>query len=71
MLFELCVGNYATHDGPLNDVDGIFQGSIKVLNSEEIIYGYYLIIPNVFNSQEYKMHICMNMKYILHGRTPI
>jgi hypothetical protein len=52
MLFELCVGNYATHDGPLNDVDGIFQGSIKVLNSEEIIYGYCLIIPNVLNSQE-------------------
>jgi hypothetical protein len=33
MLVELCVGNYATHDGLVNGVDGIFQGSIKLLNS--------------------------------------
>jgi len=33
MLVELCVGNYATHDGHVNGVDGIFQGLIKVFNS--------------------------------------
>jgi hypothetical protein len=33
MLVELCVGNYATHDGFVNDVNEIFQGSIKVFNS--------------------------------------
>jgi hypothetical protein len=27
-------------------------------------YEYYLIIPNVVNSQEQRMQICMNMKYI-------
>jgi len=26
MLVELCVGNYATHDGLVNGADGIFQG---------------------------------------------
>jgi hypothetical protein len=33
MLVELCVGNYATHDGLVNGVDGISQGSIKAFNS--------------------------------------
>jgi hypothetical protein len=33
MLVELCVGNYATHDGLVNGVDKIFQGSTKVFNS--------------------------------------
>jgi hypothetical protein len=46
MLVELCVGNYATNDGLVNDVDGIFQGSTKVFNSY-YVYGYYIIIPNV------------------------
>ncbi len=35
-----------THDGLVNDVDGIFQGSTKVFNSY-YVYGYYIIIPNV------------------------
>jgi len=26
MLVELCVGNYATHDGLVNGANGIFQG---------------------------------------------
>jgi hypothetical protein len=34
MLVELCVRNYATHDGLVNGADGIFQGSIKVFNSQ-------------------------------------
>jgi hypothetical protein len=38
MLVELCVKNYATHDGLVNGADGIFQGSIKVFNSQEIIW---------------------------------
>jgi hypothetical protein len=37
-LVELCAGNYATHDGLVNGVDGIFQGSIKIFNSQEVIW---------------------------------
>jgi hypothetical protein len=37
-LVELCGGNYATHDGFINGADGIFQGSIKVFNSQEVIW---------------------------------
>jgi hypothetical protein len=36
MLVELCVGNYATHDAFVNGANVIFQGSIKVLNSQVI-----------------------------------
>jgi hypothetical protein len=50
MLVELCAWNYATHDGIVNGANGIFQ-STKVLNQNKS-YGYYLIIPNVVNSQE-------------------
>jgi len=45
MLVELCAGNYATHDGLVNGVDGIFQGSTKY-SIHKKSYGYYLIIPN-------------------------
>ncbi len=38
MLVELCAKNYATHDGLVNDVDGIFQVSTNVLNSQEVIW---------------------------------
>jgi hypothetical protein len=38
MLVEICAGNYATHDDLVNGVDGIFQGSIKVFNSQEVIW---------------------------------
>jgi len=38
MLVELCVGNYATHDSLVNGVDGIFQESTKVLNSQKVIW---------------------------------
>jgi hypothetical protein len=31
-------GNYATHDGLVNGANGIFQGSTKVFNSQEIIW---------------------------------
>jgi hypothetical protein len=34
MLVELCVGNYSTYDGLLNDVDGIFQALSKSPNSQ-------------------------------------
>ncbi len=51
MLVELCVGNYATHDGLVNGVDGIFQGSTNVFNSQEVIW-ILSNIPNVVNSQE-------------------
>ncbi len=33
MLVELCVGNYATHAGVVNGVNGIFQGLTKTFNS--------------------------------------
>ncbi len=38
MLVELCVGNYATHDGFVNGANGIFQESTKVFNSQEFIW---------------------------------
>ncbi len=38
MLVELCARNYATHDGLVNGVDGIFQWSTKVFNSQEVIW---------------------------------
>jgi len=38
MLVELCVGNYATHDGLVNGANGIFQGSTKVFNSKKVIW---------------------------------
>jgi hypothetical protein len=38
MLIQLCVGNYSTHDGLVNDVDGIFQALCKLLNSQEVIW---------------------------------
>jgi hypothetical protein len=38
VLVELCVINYATHDGHVNGADGIFQGSSKVFNSQEVIW---------------------------------
>jgi hypothetical protein len=38
MLVELCARNYATHNDRVNGVDGIFQGSTKVFNSQEVIW---------------------------------
>jgi hypothetical protein len=38
MLVELCVGNYATHDGLVSGANGIFQGLTNVFNSQEIIW---------------------------------
>jgi hypothetical protein len=38
MLVELCARNYATHDGLVNGVDGIFQGLTKIFNSQEVIW---------------------------------
>jgi hypothetical protein len=38
ILVELCARNYATHDGLVNGVDGIFQGSIKIFNSRKVIW---------------------------------
>ncbi len=38
MLVKLCVRNYATHDGLVNGANGIFQGSTKVFNSQEVIW---------------------------------
>jgi hypothetical protein len=38
MLVELYAGNYVTYDGLVNGANGIFQGSTKVFNSQEIIW---------------------------------
>jgi hypothetical protein len=38
MLVELWAINYATHDGLVNGAYGIFQGLIKVFNSQEVIW---------------------------------
>jgi hypothetical protein len=66
MLVELCVGNYATLDGFVNDVDGTFQGSTKVLNSHEVLWILFNN-PKCGQLTRIKKHICMNMKYVLHG----
>jgi hypothetical protein len=60
------IHNYATCDGPINGVGRIFQGQNNCLIYKKS-YGYCLITPNVVNSQGHKMHICMNMQYVLHG----
>jgi hypothetical protein len=38
MLIKPCVGNYATHDGLFNKVDGIFQYVTKLQNNESLIW---------------------------------
>ncbi len=38
MLVELCVRNYATHDGLVNGANGRFQVSTKIFNSQEVIW---------------------------------
>jgi hypothetical protein len=38
MLVKLCANNYLTHDGLVNGVDGIFQTSSKLLNSQQVIW---------------------------------
>jgi len=38
LLVELCAKNYATHDGLVHGVDGIFKVSTNVLNSQEVIW---------------------------------
>jgi hypothetical protein len=38
MLVDLSVGNYVTHDGLVTGVNGIFQGSTKIFNSQEVIW---------------------------------
>jgi hypothetical protein len=38
MLVELCAKNYGIDDGLVNGVDGIFQVSTNVLNSQEVIW---------------------------------
>ncbi len=38
MLVQLCVGNYSTHDGLINGLNGIFQASSKLHNSQEVIW---------------------------------
>jgi hypothetical protein len=38
MLVEICAKNYATHDGLVHGVDGIFQRSTKLFNSQEVIW---------------------------------
>jgi hypothetical protein len=38
MLAEFCAGNYSTRDGLVNGADGIFQGSTKIFNSQEVIW---------------------------------
>jgi hypothetical protein len=55
-----------SHNDLVSGVDGIFQRSTKVFNSQEVIW---ILFNNPKCGQLTKigMHICMNMKYILHG----
>jgi hypothetical protein len=65
ILVELCIGNYVVQDCLVKGANGIFQNLITLLNSQK--NGYYLIVWNVVNSQHPIMHMCMQMKYIIHG----
>jgi hypothetical protein len=65
ILVELCIGNFAIHDFIVKGANGIFQGLITLLNSQK--NGYYLIVWNVVSSQHPIMHMCIQMKYIVHG----
>jgi len=46
---ELCAKNYATHDGLVHGVDGIFQISTNLLNSQEVIW---ILFNNIIKPQE-------------------
>jgi hypothetical protein len=54
MLVKLCAGNYATHEGLFNGVDGVFQYVTKLQNNESFIWinfnnpkaGYVVKIQN-------------------------
>jgi len=48
MWVKLCVGTYSTHDGLVNGVDGIFQASSKLPNSQEVIW---ILFNNPKNGQ--------------------
>jgi hypothetical protein len=50
----------------VNGGDGIFQGSTKVLNSQEVICVLFNN-PKCDQFTRIKIQICMNIKYILHG----
>jgi len=66
MLVELCARNYVTHDGLVICANGIFQGSTKILNSQKVIWILFNN-PKCGQLTRKRMHICMNMKYIIHG----
>jgi hypothetical protein len=55
ILVELCVNNYAIHDSLVIGVDGIFQSSTKLFNSQKI-----------WSNLKGKVNTCMNLTYILH-----
>jgi len=49
MLVELCARNYATDYGFVNVGNGIFQGSSKVFNAQEVIW-------IIFNNPKWSTH---------------
>jgi hypothetical protein len=62
MLIELCVGNYATHDGLFNGVDGVFQYVTKLQNNESLIWiGFNnpktRFVTRIWNRHLYTTHI--------------
>ena len=66
MLVELCIGNYAAHDGLINGADGLLNGSSLLPNSQTIIW-------ILFNNSKtghltrIKKITCIHKKYTLHG----
>jgi hypothetical protein len=55
MLVELCVGNYATSNGLLNGVDGIFKTSTTYY--EKTIMIYIIIITTTLNQNGHQFNI--------------
>jgi hypothetical protein len=62
MLVELCVGNYATSNGLVNGVDGIFKDYIKRSVSKSFIWIYFEN-PRIGNNTRLK-------KYHLYKQFP-
>jgi hypothetical protein len=61
MFVELCLGNYSTHDGLVNGINGIFQTSSKLVYSQEAIWILFNNLKNVLLTRtthfyEHKIH---------------
>jgi hypothetical protein len=57
MLVELCVGNYAIHDGLFHWANGVFQYVSKLHDNESLIWIIFIIQKQVLQLG-YEINIC-------------